>query len=84
MAVLTAFALAPAFAASLNPPRVGKSPGVSRIVLDLPEGATYSLEPLGAAMRVTVPEQSFTPALKKIRQAEMTGFTLENGSATPS
>ena len=80
MAVSVAFALAPAFAASLTPPRVGKSPGVSRVVLDLPEGATYSLEPLGAAMRVTLPGQDFAPALKKIRQAEMTGFTLENGS----
>ncbi len=46
----------------------------------MPEAATYSLEPLGAALRVTFPEQSFTPLIKKIRQAELSGFTLENGS----
>jgi N-acetylmuramoyl-L-alanine amidase len=80
MAVTMVFALGPTLAASLSAPRIGKSPGVSRVVLDLPEGATYSLEPLGVAMRVTIPEQDFTPALKKIRQAEMTGYTLENGS----
>jgi N-acetylmuramoyl-L-alanine amidase len=67
-------------AASLPEPRIGKSPGVSRIVLDLPDGATYSLELLGAALRVTFPEQSFTPLVKKIRQPELSGFTLENGS----
>ena len=67
-------------AVSLPEPRIGKSPGTSRIVLDLPEAATYSLEPLGAALRVTFPEQSFTPLIKKIRQAELSGFTLENGS----
>ena len=80
LAVSVAFTLGSSLAASLTPPRVGKSPGVTRVVLDLPEGATYSLEPLGAAMRVTLPGQDFAPALKKIRQAEMTGFTLENGS----
>jgi N-acetylmuramoyl-L-alanine amidase len=67
-------------AASLPEPRIGKSPGTSRIVLDLPDGATYSLEPLGAALRVTFPEQNFTPLVKKIRQPELAGFTLENGS----
>ena len=67
-------------AASLPEPRIGKSAGTSRIVLDLPEAATYSLEPLGAALRVTFPEQSFTPLVKKIRQPELAGFTLENGS----
>jgi N-acetylmuramoyl-L-alanine amidase len=77
--ITVAYALGSASAAKLTEPRIGKSPGVSRVVLDLPEGATYSLEPLGAAMRVTVPEQSFTPTLKKTRQAEMPGFTLENG-----
>jgi N-acetylmuramoyl-L-alanine amidase len=80
MAITLACTLGPAFAASLTPPRIGKSPGTSRVVLDLPEGATYSLEPLGAAMRVTLPGQDFTPALKKTRQAEMTGYTLENGN----
>jgi N-acetylmuramoyl-L-alanine amidase len=50
MAITMAFAFTPAFAASLTEPRIGKSPGVSRVVLDLPEGATYSLEPLGVAM----------------------------------
>jgi N-acetylmuramoyl-L-alanine amidase len=79
MAVTVAYTLGPALAASLAEPRVGKSPGVSRVVLDLPEGATYSLEPLGAAMRVTLPGQDFAPTLKKTRQAEMTGYTLENG-----
>jgi N-acetylmuramoyl-L-alanine amidase len=79
MAITMATAFGPALAASLTAPRIGKSPGVSRVVLDLPEGATYSLEPLGAAMRVTIPGQDFTPALKKTRQAEMPGYTLENG-----
>jgi N-acetylmuramoyl-L-alanine amidase len=79
LAITLAYTLGSALAASLTEPRIGKSPGVSRVVLDLPEGATYSLEPLGAAMRVTLPGQDFTPVLKKIRQAEMTGYTLENG-----
>jgi N-acetylmuramoyl-L-alanine amidase len=79
MAITVACTLGTAFAASLTEPRIGKSPGVSRVVLDLPEGATYSLEPLGAAMRVTLPGQDFTPVLKKTRQAEMPGYTLENG-----
>jgi N-acetylmuramoyl-L-alanine amidase len=80
MTIAMVFALGPALGASLTEPRVGKSPGVSRVVLDLPEGATYSLEPLGAALRVTIPGHGFTPALKKFRQSEMLGFTLENGS----
>jgi N-acetylmuramoyl-L-alanine amidase len=79
MAITVVYMLGSALAASLTEPRIGKSLGISRVVLDLPEGATYSLEPLGAAMRVTIPGQDFVPALKKTRQAEMTGYTLENG-----
>jgi N-acetylmuramoyl-L-alanine amidase len=69
-----------AFAASLSEPRIGKSAGVSRVVLDLPDGASYSLEPMGAALRVTLPGQSFNALVKKIKQPELAGFTLENGS----
>jgi N-acetylmuramoyl-L-alanine amidase len=82
MAVTVAYTLGSALATSLTEPRIGKSAGVTRVVLDLPEGATYSLEPLGAAMRVTLPGQDFAPVLKKTHQAEMTGYTLENGGGT--
>jgi N-acetylmuramoyl-L-alanine amidase len=69
-----------AHAASLTEPRVGKLAGISRIVLDLPTGAGFEIEPMGAALRVTLPGQSFSAKVKKINQPELSGFTLENGS----
>lgn len=38
--------------AVLGAPRVGKNPGLTRLVLDLPPGATYRLVPGGVGLRV--------------------------------
>ncbi|WP_026332495.1 N-acetylmuramoyl-L-alanine amidase family protein [Deinococcus apachensis] len=38
--------------APLGAPRVGKNPGMTRVVLDLPPGASYRLVPTGVALRV--------------------------------
>jgi N-acetylmuramoyl-L-alanine amidase len=67
-------------AASLTEPRIGKLAAISRMVLDLPEGARFEIEPMGAALRVTLPGQSFNAKIKKFKQPELSGFTLENGN----
>ncbi|ABF44557.1 N-acetylmuramoyl-L-alanine amidase [Deinococcus geothermalis] len=38
--------------ASLTPPRVGKNPGMTRVVLDLPPGTAYRLVPGSVGLRV--------------------------------
>ncbi|EYB68635.1 cell wall hydrolase/autolysin [Deinococcus phoenicis] len=38
--------------ASLTPPRVGKNPGMTRVVLDLPPGVTYRMVPGSLGLRV--------------------------------
>lgn len=58
-------------------PRVGHHPGYTRVVLDLPPGVTYTLEPLGPALRITLPGQAVIPAIAQIGLPELTGYALE-------
>ncbi len=61
----------------LPPPRIGDQPGFTRVVLDLPKEATYQLEPLGAALRVTLPGQKVNPGVHFVSQPELAGYVLE-------
>ncbi|MDO4262988.1 MAG: N-acetylmuramoyl-L-alanine amidase [Deinococcus sp.] len=38
----------------LTEPRVGKSPGMTRVVVDLPPGASYRIDPQGAGLNVVI------------------------------
>ncbi|GIW26355.1 N-acetylmuramoyl-L-alanine amidase [Meiothermus sp.] len=62
---------------SLPPPRIGDQPGFTRVVLDLPKDTPYTLEPLGAALRVTFPGQTVTPGIHFVSQPELAGYVLE-------
>ncbi|MBO1437307.1 N-acetylmuramoyl-L-alanine amidase [Meiothermus sp. CFH 77666] len=62
---------------SLPPPRIGDQPGFTRVVLELPKDATYTLEPLGAALRVTLPGQSVAPGIHFASLPELAGYVLE-------
>lgn len=66
-----------ALAQSLPPPRIGDQPGFARVVLDLQKETTYQIEPLGAALRVTLPGQTVTPGLHFVSQPELAGYVLE-------
>ncbi|GIW31578.1 MAG: hypothetical protein KatS3mg071_1752 [Meiothermus sp.] len=66
-----------ALAQSLPPPRIGDQPGFARVVLDLPKEATYQIEPLGAALRVTLPGQTVAPGLHFVSLPELAGYVLE-------
>ncbi len=66
-----------ALAQSLPPPRIGDQPGFTRVVLDLPKEATYQIEPLGAALRVTLPGQTVAPGLHFVSLPELAGYVLE-------
>ncbi|WP_036270119.1 N-acetylmuramoyl-L-alanine amidase family protein [Meiothermus rufus] len=61
----------------LPPPRIGDQPGFTRVVLDLPKEATYQLEPLGAALKVTLPGQKVNPGVHFVSQPELAGYVLE-------
>jgi N-acetylmuramoyl-L-alanine amidase len=62
---------------NLPPIRVGDQPGFTRVVLDLPKEATYTIEPLGAALRVTLPDQQVEPGIHFVSQPELAGYVLE-------
>lgn len=64
-------------AVQLNPPRIGDHPGYTRVVLDIPPQATFRLEPLGPALRLTLPGQSVRPAIKQVGTPELSGYVLE-------
>lgn len=61
----------------LPPVRIGDQPGFTRVVLDLPREATYTIEALGAALRVTLPNQQVVPGIHFLSQPELTGYVLE-------
>ncbi|HEU4740375.1 MAG TPA: N-acetylmuramoyl-L-alanine amidase [Meiothermus sp.] len=61
----------------LSAPRIGNHPGYTRVVLDLPPGVTYTLEPLGPALRITLPGQTVVPAITQVNLPELTGYALE-------
>jgi N-acetylmuramoyl-L-alanine amidase len=69
-----------AFAASIPAPRIGKYPGYSRIVVDLPPDASYRIELNTLALRVVFPGATLTPEIKKVKQSEFLGYTTEQHS----
>lgn len=58
-------------------PRIGDHPGYTRVVFDLPPGATYTLEPLGAALRLTLPGLTVTPGITYTDRPELAGYVME-------
>ena len=71
----------PALAApALSAPRVAAYDGYTRLVLDLPAGVTYRLEPLGAALRVTLTGVVGTPGTVSVRKPELSGYTVANAA----
>ena len=62
---------------NLPPVRIGDHPGFTRVVLDLPQNAVYTIEPLGAALRVTLPHQQVEPGIHFVNQPELAGYVLE-------
>jgi N-acetylmuramoyl-L-alanine amidase len=74
---LVGFAVAQA--ASLEPPRVASHAGYTRLVFDVPASSEYRLEPLGAALRLTLYGTSVTAKTVRLGKPEVSGYTLENG-----
>lgn len=79
--------------ALLTPPRIGKSPGQTRVVLDLPPGTAYRIVPGGVGLRVELTgvgvtpqvEQNVSPELRSWRAEATPGgavFTLLTGTPT--
>lgn len=62
---------------NLPPVRIGDQPGFTRVVLDLPKEVSYQIEPLGAALRVTLPGLRVTPGIQFVSQPELAGYVLE-------
>ncbi len=62
----------------LAAPRVAAYDGYTRLVLDLPTGITYRLEPLGAALRVTLTGIVGTPATVNVKKPELSGYIIAN------
>ena len=69
-----------ALASSIPAPRIGKYLGYSRVVVDLPPDASYRIELKSLVMQVIFPGGTVVPDLKKIKQAECSGYTLEQQS----
>ena len=73
---------APALSApALSAPRVAAYDGYTRLVLDLPNSVTYRLEPLGAALRVTLAGVVTAPATVSVKKPELSGYTLANAAS---
>lgn len=62
---------------TLLEPRIGNHPGYTRVVFDLPLGAAYSLEPLGAALRLTLLGLTVTPGITYTDRPELAGYVME-------
>jgi N-acetylmuramoyl-L-alanine amidase len=69
-----------ALASSIPAPRIGKYPGYSRVVIDLPSNASYRIELNTLAMRVIFPGGIVVADLKKYKYPEFLGYTLEQNS----
>jgi N-acetylmuramoyl-L-alanine amidase len=69
-----------AFASSIPAPRIGKYPGYSRVVVDLPPDANYNIELNLLAMRVIFPEGIVVADIKKFKYPEFLGYTLEQNA----
>lgn len=57
--------------------RVGEHPGFTRVVLDLPKDATFQVDALGAALKVSVPGLTIEPGLNFVSRPELVGYVLE-------
>ncbi|MFC6618640.1 hypothetical protein [Deinococcus radiophilus] len=77
---------------TLTQPRVGKSPGMTRVVVDLPPGASYQIMPQGSGLNVQISgvraqaggESSVSPELKSWAYRASGGgisLSLSTGSA---
>ncbi|MEW6422249.1 MAG: N-acetylmuramoyl-L-alanine amidase, partial [Deinococcota bacterium] len=63
--------------ASLTPPRVGKNPGMTRVVLDLPPGTSYRLIPGSVGMRVDLSGVSASALSGQDISPEVRGWRYE-------
>jgi N-acetylmuramoyl-L-alanine amidase len=79
ISLLSLMAFSFASAASLEPPRVASYAGYTRLVFDVPTNGTYRLEPLGAALRLTLFGNSVLSKTVRLGKPEVSGYTLENG-----
>ncbi len=66
--------------ALLTPPRIGKNPGQTRVVLDLPPGTAYRIVPGGIGLRVELTGVSVTPQVAQNISPELRSWRAE---ATP-
>jgi N-acetylmuramoyl-L-alanine amidase len=78
--VLVLWSSSIALASSIPAPRIGKYPGYSRVVVDLPSDAAYRIELNTLAMRVIFPDGIVVADLKKYKYPEFLGYTLEQNS----
>lgn len=69
-----------AFASGIPAPRIGKYPGYSRVVVDLPANASYRIELNLLTMRVIFPDGIVVADIKKYKYPEFLGYTLEQNS----
>lgn len=69
-----------ALAMSIPAPRIGKYPGYSRVVIDLPSEASYRIELNLLAMRVIFPSGIVVADIKKYKYPEFLGYTLEQNA----
>ncbi len=69
-----------ALASSIPAPRIGKYPGYSRVVVDLPPDASYRIEVNTLVMRVIFPAGIVVADLKKYKYPEFSGYTLEQNN----
>lgn len=62
-------------------PRIGGYAGYSRAVVDVPDGVTWTVEPMGAALRVTFSGVTATNASVHVSKPEIRGWTLEGAQS---
>lgn len=65
----------------LGAPRVGAYAGYTRAVIDVPDGASWEIEAMGAALRVTFHGVTASDSTVQIRKPELRGWTLEGASS---
>ncbi|QFP78042.1 N-acetylmuramoyl-L-alanine amidase [Deinococcus sp. AJ005] len=64
--------------AMLSPPRIGKNPGQTRVVLDLPPGTTYRIVPGGIGLRVELSGVSVVPQVAQNISPELRSWRAES------
>lgn len=62
----------------LTAPRIGKNPGLTRVVLDLPAGTTYRLVPSSTGLRVDLSGVSAAVMADKVGTPELRDWRLES------